>query len=314
MLRKPETLVSIVVTALISGLAGCSRDGAPVAPAAPAVQQAADYERAPHMFRRSIVAREGWSPDGFFSSPNELLICEAISSGDRQRLVALLDSGVELNTPGKFGFTVLHWAYAEDDLEAFELLLKYGADPDQRFTGTFRWSSSGPVDTSMEPALGHYLLFRERESILFNSLLQHQGRYCFAALPYSAKGEHLTQRGETLMIRFLGYGRGYDYESGLQQLIDAGVDLNAKGHFGETGSHRAFDICPSLCLQLLEAGADPSIKDGSGRDVADWLEVRLAHLKPGEPADRYEPLIRWLEANYRPIDRAGAQPAETGVK
>jgi hypothetical protein len=100
---------------------------------------------------------------------------------------------------------------------------------------------------------------------------------------------------------------------GLQQLIDAGVDLNAIGYFGDTASHMALSIRPSMCLRLLEAGADPSIKDASGRDVADWLEVELAHLKPGEPADRYEPLIRWLEANYRPIDRAGTRPVEMSM-
>ena len=312
MLRKPKILTSVIMAELVWSLAGCSRDGASVAPPTPGVQQAADDERPAHTFRRSIVAREGWSPEGFFTSPNELLICEAISSGDRQRLVALLDSGVELNTPGRFGFTVLHWAYAADDLEAFELLLKYGADPDQRFTETFRWSTEGPVEASMESMLGHYLPFRKDESILFISIWHIRDQYCFVALPYSAKGEQLTQRGETLIHRYLGYGRGN--ELGLQELIDAGVDLNAIGHFGDTASHMAFSISPALCLQLLEAGADPSVKNERGRDVADWLEARLSSLKPGERADRYEPLIRWLEANYRPIDRAGTQPLETGVQ
>lgn len=307
---KTEILGAIIVSALVQFLAGCIEQGGGVAPPGPVEQRAGDRQETAPIRKPSIADREGWSPDGFFTSPNELRICRLISSGDMDRLAALLDSGVELNTPGKFGFTVLYWAYVEDDMEAFELLLKHGADPDRRLTETFRWSSDGPVDSSKEPQLSHYLPFPKGDSILFTSLWHSRHNYCFAALPYSAKGEQFSRGSETLMHRFLQYGLGY--ESGLKQLIDAGVDLNARGQFGLTPSFMALNTSPSLCLQLLEAGADPRIKAPSGNDLADTLERRLTHLRPGERADAYEPLIKWLEANYREIHWTKSQAAESG--
>ena len=80
----------------------------------------------------SIANQAKWQPSDFFDTANELTICEAMSSSDMGKVTKLLQSGVELNTPGKLGVTVLHWAFFEDNLLAYELLLKNGASPDRK--------------------------------------------------------------------------------------------------------------------------------------------------------------------------------------
>jgi hypothetical protein len=261
-------------------------------------------------FRKpSIADREEWSADGFFTAPNELEICQVISSGDQERLAALLDSGVELNTPGKFGLTVLYWAYVEDDMEAFELLLKHGADPDHRLTHAFRWSDDGPVECSGEPELPNFRPFFEGDSILFTGLWQRRPEFCFAALKHTADVNQLDRGGENLIHRFLEYGLAYS--GGLQAFIDAGVDVNAKGQFGCTPAHMAVDVGPSMCVQLLRAGADPSVKNDWGFDVAEKLEWELSNMREGQVAEVYDPLIQWFEANYRKIRRTKHQAAES---
>jgi hypothetical protein len=299
MARKCNFIASLVMAAVILSYSGCADDGSVFAPQKLAAKNAARGQQTGSITRPSIADREKWRPDGFFTSLNALRICELISNGDLDQLTTLLETGVELNTPGKFGFTVLHWAYVEDEMEAFELLLKHGADPDRRFTESFRWSSKGPVDASKETPLSHYKVFLKNDSILFTSLWHLQDKYCFAALPYSAKGEHFSRGSETLLHRFLQYRNGY--ESGLQKLIDSGVDLNARGQFGSTPVDMAFIKSPALCLQLLKAGADPD-------DIADALEHRLRNLRQGQSVDAYEPLIDWLNANDREIKWTDPRP------
>jgi len=310
MARKCNFIASLVMAAVILSHSGCADDGSVFAPQKLAAKKAARGQQTGSITKPSIAGREKWRPEGFFTSLNELRICELISNGDLDQLTALLETGVELNTPGKFGFTVLHWAYVEDDMEAFELLLKHGVEPDRRFTESFRWSSTGPVDASKETPLSHYKVFLKNDSILFTSLWHLQDKYCFAALPYSAKGEHFSRGSETLLHRFLLYRNGY--ESGLQKLIDSGVDLNAKGQFGLTPVLMALNTLPNdspaLCLQLLKAGADPSIKAPSGNDIADSLEHTLRNLRQGQTVDAYEPLIDWLNANYREITWTDPRP------
>jgi hypothetical protein len=327
MSRKTEVLAAVIMAALVQILAGCINQGDGVAPPVDKAQPAegegvalpvdkaqpaegdgvAPPEAKPpfpadtqdiQIPRLSIADREGWSADAFFTAPNELQICQVISSGDQERLSALLDSGVELNTPGKFGFTLLYWAYVEDSFEAFELLLKHGADPDHRLTDTFRWSEDGLVETEYNKRGARYFIpFVTGNSIFFTSLWQMRPEYCIAALKYT-KNVNQLDRGENLLHRFLQ--PGVAYKRGLRALIKAGVDLNAKGRFGCTPCHLAVTF-PSMCVELLEAGADPSIKNDRGFDVAEVLEHELASLREHHVAEVDDPLINWFRENGREI-------------
>jgi len=255
-----------------------------------------------------IAGREGWTANALFTGPNELQICKVISSRDQERLKALLESGVELNTPGKFGFTLLYWAYVEGNLEAFKLLLEHGADPDHRLTHDFRWSEDGPVENLYtERGARYFFPFVKGHSIFFTTLQQFQPAYCCAALKYSKNVNQLDHgdRGENMLHRFLITGTANPV--GLRMLIDAGVDLNAKGRFGLTPCRMALMVDPALCLQLLEAGADPG-------GVAEDLESALGNLPEGQQQEVYDPLIQWFREHGREIRPTKAKGAKSEAR
>jgi ankyrin repeat protein len=54
---------------------------------------------------------------------------EAVKTGNREIVKALIESGAEVNRQDKQGWTALNWAAAGGKVEMIELLLENGADP-----------------------------------------------------------------------------------------------------------------------------------------------------------------------------------------
>jgi ankyrin repeat protein len=80
----------------------------------------------------------GWKAKDFFDDLQVIACCEAIAANDLDKINRLLDSGVNVNTPGKDGMTLLLWSMpvpVSDDTQCFELLLKRGTDPNVKLTG-----------------------------------------------------------------------------------------------------------------------------------------------------------------------------------
>lgn len=236
----------------------------------------------------TIADRQKWKPTDFFEANRELWVCEAISSGDIGKLTSLLKSGPELNAQGKFGITVLSWALFDEDMPAFELLLKHGADPDRRLNDEF------------EEAKMMQMLARG-DSVLFTTLRHRRPQFCVAALPYSADVNQFDRSGEILLHTF--FRDAPRSAEQLEALVKLGIDLDAKGYDGSTPCHLALSH-PAHCLQLLKAGADPSVTNDDGRDVADSLERYLSDLaKTGQQAKHLKPIVAWLSEHYREIHK-----------
>lgn len=241
--------------------------------------------------KQTIAGRKKWRPSDFFTSANELRICEAVSAGDIEELTSLVKSGAELNTPGKYGVTVLFWAFFEEDMLAFKVLLEHGADPDLRLNDEF---DEAQLKADLAPG----------DSVLFTSLRYFKPRFCLAALEHSRDANQSDRHGQNLLYVFLQPGSGG--QENLKALLDAGIDLNAQGKYGSTPCHRALRLAnPGLCIQLLQAGADPSIQNDEGHDLADSLERLLANLaNVGKSSDYLNPIVTWLSENYREIRKA----------
>ena len=80
---------------------------------------------------RKLQVIEGWSAKQFFEAGDYQAMCSAIEKGDLKAIEDAAAKGLNLNTAGKDGMTLLMWAYATDQFEAFEKLLVLGADPNQ---------------------------------------------------------------------------------------------------------------------------------------------------------------------------------------
>lgn len=163
--------------------------------------------------RTSIADREKWKASDFFEDSRQRELCEAISDGDTNLLMRLLDSDASLNEPGKYGVTVLYWAYLEDDFGAFKSLLERGADPDRRLEANIP---------------SRHFQFAKEDSVLFSSLRHLYGKYCVAALKYSHDVNQRDRVGNNLLNVYLWPGADVT-ERDLQELVDSGIDLNAKG-------------------------------------------------------------------------------------
>jgi len=282
---------SFVLTVVVIFAVGCSREFSQELFKAIAPEHDRDQLKIPP--RMIIADFLKWQPSDFFDTKNELELCNAISTGDMIKVKSQVDSGMDLNVDGKFGIRVLYWAFIEENMEAFKFLLERGADPDRRLTENIvikRVAKPPRCDA-----------FFSGDSIFFTSLRCWKSEFCTAALAYSKNVHQLDRNGSNLVDVFMWPGYGFGGKENLKALIDVGIDLNGKDHppiYTALCFHRA-----DLCLQLLEAGADPQKLDGNVGDLAAYLEIELWREKQGEHDASLDPLVDWLDTNYRKIRR-----------
>lgn len=268
--------------------------GDPAAPAGNAVAAA----------KRTLREREGWTTEEFFEGAEAIGACKAISDRDQKKLEAMIEKGLDVNLTGKAGMALLHWAFVEDNFAAFELLLKSKADPDKKLT------SSVILNTSR-----HFL---KGDSVPFTCLRSlwkgDQYEFFFAALSHSKDKDPRDAVGNTLLLVGLSpiSGGGLLSKEALARVLKLGVNLDAQTEHGTTAAMTAiwWDR-PQLALQILEAGADPSIRNAQGRTVADLLRLRIARERErGEQdlARNAAPLLEWLEKHPKGLPAAPAKP------
>ena len=241
----------------------------------------------------SVREPSGWAPEGFFHASVVLHACEAITIGDSGKLQDLIDSGLDVNSSGKAGMTLLHWAFACGNLEAFKLLLESGADPDKRLKYTLE-----------TPHMGR-LFFGD--SVLFSCLRQAKWQFFFPALEETSDVNQLDANGDTLLIASMRqYGLGVtNYaqlsmtEETLQRIIASGVNLDARSKYGYTAAlHAILAGRPLLCLTILEAGADPGIHGYEGETLAEALTAIAKRFEERGLVERLaeaKRLQQWLD-------------------
>ncbi len=126
-----------------------------------------------------IRVAEGMTPEQYFKEPKVLELCHAISEKQHDRVRELMP-GVDLNTQGSGGITLLYWAYFSNDLESFKLLLQAGADPDLRLNEVHDFKVK-----MLRPLL-------PSDSIFFACLEHRRYDFFFAAVPYT---DDVNQKG-----------------------------------------------------------------------------------------------------------------------
>ncbi len=75
---------------------------------------------------KTLHQKLGWKAEGFFADPKVIELCRAIE--------ALIAGGVDVNAKGKGNMTPLMWAFPDEKLPRFEMLLRAGADPNVYIT------------------------------------------------------------------------------------------------------------------------------------------------------------------------------------
>jgi ankyrin repeat protein len=194
----------------------------------------------------------GWKAKDFFDDPQVIACCEAIAANDLDKINRLLDSGVNVNTPGKDGMTLLLWSMpvpVSDDTECFELLLKRGADPNVKLTGDLG------TKQRLRPKDSVTTIAAKSQLVTFQLVVEH--------------GSDLSQMdswGDTLLHMSVGGGSKKEQ---IQILIDHGVDLDRRNMAGYTPLQEAIARGHyEIAMLLLKKGARYDVYNENKTDRA----------------------------------------------
>lgn len=245
---------------------------------------------------RNLREVEGWAPEDFFDSNEVIQACRLITEHKHDELKKLIDAGLDVNASGYAGMRLLYWAWAEDNLEAFKLLLASGADPDAQLTDGVRLDN------------GRFL--HPCDSILFSIMRNKRigmWDFFFAALDHSSDVNQRGVDGHGLLYTCMSSHMIFSTnEEMLQHLLDARVELDEQNDNGETPAMNALAWGrPLFSLRILEAGADPEIRNKQGRTIADLLAIRMQHARRrgDSPPPGTDRLQAWLEAHQQTTNK-----------
>jgi cytohesin len=252
-------------------------------------------------------------------------LADAARAGSAERVQALLESAAraELDAPSRDGMTPLMWAAQANDLTIARLLLRAGADANlgNRYGITPLWLAA----TNRSPALVTLLLEHGADAA---AALPH-GETPLMAAAHSGDAESIrlllaagadpdaseTALGETALM----WAAAEDHPDAIRALAAGGADLDlasrplalAPMNWLQIGMvstvlpvggwppllFAARENAPAAALALIEAGADPNVRDPDGLTA---LNVAIMN-------EHYDLAVALLEAGADPdaADRTG---------
>jgi ankyrin repeat protein len=195
-------------------------------------------------------------------------LAKAAGEGNIQKVEQLVKEGVSVNSKGTQGVTPLYWALR--NYNGFKRLLELGADPNVVF-------GNGGGGSVLHAAVG------AKDDRLLKAVLQHGGNPNLID----------NQLGYPPLFSALPVG-----VRAVETVLDAGANIDAQDRFGNTAAIAAagrgrFEIV----FKLLERGADYTLKDRTGRNLADEIASVAGALRPGSDSAKWAAkVIEWLRA------------------
>ncbi len=248
----------------------------------------------------------GWDAEFYFrGQPNVIELCSAVNAGDLKRMETLIGSGADVSANGKNNMTLLLWAYTARNFEAFELLLKKGANPNVIFETDFGAKGRLPKIGSVT-----HLCTLDKDVRYFESVFENGGDPNLDIDTIEVKYVNLP------IIELVKWG-GKDKKERIKFLVDHGADVNKKETIGRGGFTAAMSAVGwfgqyELTMYLLNLGADFEIYQGYPDQIGG--EGQLAHLvlkearRPQTPEHKqeYADLVAWMKDNGADFEKAQA--------
>ena len=250
--------------------------------------------------KRSFHNQAGWKAEEYFDDPQVVALCKAIEANDLKEMKRLIQAGADINAQGKGKMTPLLWAFPDNKLARFKLLLEHGADPNVITEDDF-----GTRGVIMKGTSVTHLACRTWLPGFFEAVFAHGGD------PNLAQQTKVLGRGDCpLHLVIISPVR--DKRKKVQKLLDLGADINHVSFAGATPAisasrSREYDIL----LMLLNAGADYTIypfPNNNDRLVHGVLVSGMNLDKtgawaPGEK-QKHEAVLDWLQAHGESVEKA----------
>ncbi len=252
---------------------------------------------------RTTHQRFGWKAEDYFTDPQVIALCHAIEANDLAEMERLVKAGADVNAQGKGKMTPLMWAFPDNQLPRFKLLLEHGANPNVVVESDFNTGHRtfpGDSVTHMAcatPFPGY-----------FDAVFDHGG-------DPNLRRTGATRRDATPLFTVIFAG-GRNRVEKVKRLIAAGADMNILSD-GVTPPMLAASWFKQndLALIMLDAGADFRRYDRHECQRLIHLVVRqefgtvgLKALTPQMQADRAA-VIKWLEDHGESYEAAKADIA-----
>jgi ankyrin repeat protein len=199
-------------------------------------------------------------PGKYFSDPKAISLSEAAAVGDTSTLERLSKTGADVNAPGRGGFTPLLYAFLSQSKEGFSYLLSRGANPNIQLTESFDDLLIKGSSTTSFAAM-------DKDIWYLKQVLEHGGDPNLV----NATRSHTPIFSAIFSMR----------TENAEYLIKHGANLNWQDRDGKTPLIQSAILNQfELAYSMLEAGADPMIKDRFGNTVVHSIKRSIGHTLP----------------------------------
>ncbi len=251
--------------------------------------------------KKSFHGMVGWKAEEYFDDPQVVALCKAIEANDLKEIERLVQAGANVNAQGKGKMTPLMWAFPDNKLERFELLLKHGADPNVITEDDFDTRGTIMKGTSVT----HQAASTWHPGF-FEAVFAHRGD------PNLEQQTEVLGRGDCALHLVIKSPVGNKIAR-VRKLLDLGASINHVGFAGSTPvacavSWKQYDIAMML---LSEFKADFKIyphPNNNQRLIHDMLVRGMNFDKmqawaPGEK-QKHEAVLEWLESHGESVEKA----------
>lgn len=160
----------------------------------------------------------------------------AVAKHELATVEILLRAGVAPDTPNENRFTPLCMAVEQNDVALMKVLLAAGADPNS-------WPTNAPI---------------------WAAVLRGNGRAVEVLLEAGAKLDPVSKSGATLIHKAAEFG----HDAIAARLLKAGMPVDVLDESGNTPLHYAARSGNTVCVLLMQRGADVNARAEDGRTPA----------------------------------------------
>jgi hypothetical protein len=228
-----------------------------------------------------LGAFEGMRAKKYFLDEQLADLAAAAASGQTAKVQKLLSQGVDVNTRGEGGMTVLCWALLRGNKAGFLFLLEHGANPNVEGYGPNLMGVPGF-------SVMAYAAMNE-DTWWLKTVLEHGGDSNFVSL--------LEKKTPIFIAINAGVPESPRIEH-VRLLLRAGANLEAKNRDGQSPAvYAAYANDFGVVYELLKAGADPKSRDHAGMTIASLIQ-RFPIISTG-------PIYEWREKVIGQLKAAG---------